>query len=670
MGEGQCRQLRGRQARTKGNVWLCLFLVCLSVSCNDIDKGIEETLAAASKVQRQELEEFLSRYTETSQKKAARYLVANMLFKHSVEGFNSSSYQVYLDSVYDGRKGVNNYVGYDYRTTSDGFQKRMDTDTEDIDSMEADSLVRHVNSVFSLWNRSPWHKLYDDETFARYVLPYRIADEPVEYDWFEKAYLANKRWIEDYKDSTLISACHHVYKHIDYRTNNLFWGEPLQRYSDNVKYKQGTCSDQAVYTAMIMRALGMPTAIDFVPYWGNSNNGHAFNALLLPDGTCMGYNGEKDFKEGLALSSMVPKIYRKTYELQRDTPLYKYKDSEYIPSVFARHDVSDVTLQYDIPTSDVTVSCEKQEDISSHIAYLSVFSPQGWLPVAWAEAKGKTIDFKNMGVGYMHDASPDTFGEDCGSGCLYLPVCFPDESPVPIASPFILEKGEQVRNLTPNLKETETIVLHRKYPRKARIIDFARKMRGGYFEVANRADFSDSELACLVKDTPKSGVQTQDVSLTKKYRYIRFFKKSGGLSIGELECRDGKGNLLQGKPIADEFLQDDADIGNINDGNVLSYYDIGNIKNVWVGLDFGRPVDIATLSFSPRTDDNEVSRGDSYELFCWNNDGWQSLGKKIADSDTLAYENVPRNSLLWLRDLTKGKEERPFTYENGKQIWR
>jgi hypothetical protein len=31
--------------------------------------------------------------------------------------------------------------------------------------------------------------------------------------------------------------------------------------------------------------------------------------------------------------------------------------------------------------------------------------------------------------------------------------------------------------------------------------------------------------------------------------------------------------------------------------------------------------------------------------------------------------HVPKNSVLWLRDLTKGREERIFTYENGKQVW-
>ena len=37
--------------------------------------------------------------------------------------------------------------------------------------------------------------------------------------------------------------------------------------------------------------------------------------------------------------------------------------------------------------------------------------------------------------------------------------------------------------------------------------------------------------------------------------------------------------------------------------------------------------------------------------------------------DTLVYTNVPKNALSNLHNHTWGKENRPFTYENGKQIW-
>lgn len=30
---------------------------------------------------------------------------------------------------------------------------------------------------------------------------------------------------------------------------------------------------------------------------------------------------------------------------------------------------------------------------------------------------------------------------------------------------------------------------------------------------------------------------------------------------------------------------------------------------------------------------------------------------------------LPKGALLWLKNHTQGKEERIFTYEDGKQVW-
>ena len=65
---------------------------------------------------------------------------------------------------------------------------------------------------------------------------------------------------------------------------------------------------------------------------------------------------------------------------------------------------------------------------------------------------------------------------------------------------------------------------------------------------------------------------------------------------------------------------------------------------------------------------NCVQPGDVYELFYWQ-DGWKSLGQKTAATIYLVYNNVPKNAVLWLRNLTEGIEERIFTYENDKQVW-
>ena len=45
------------------------------------------------------------------------------------------------------------------------------------------------------------------------------------------------------------------------------------------------------------------------------------------------------------------------------------------------------------------------------------------------------------------------------------------------------------------------------------------------------------------------------------------------------------------------------------------------------------------------------------------------IGKQKAQNIRLVYKDVPTSGLYYLKNLTKGKDERIFTYKNGKQIW-
>ena len=67
-------------------------------------------------------------------------------------------------------------------------------------------------------------------------------------------------------------------------------------------------------------------------------------------------------------------------------------------------------------------------------------------------------------------------------------------------------------------------------------------------------------------------------------------------------------------------------------------------------------------------DANFIETGHLYELLYYDM-GWKSLGKQVAEKNYLIYNNVPENAILWLKDHTKGKEERIFTYENDRQKW-
>jgi hypothetical protein len=63
-----------------------------------------------------------------------------------------------------------------------------------------------------------------------------------------------------------------------------------------------------------------------------------------------------------------------------------------------------------------------------------------------------------------------------------------------------------------------------------------------------------------------------------------------------------------------------------------------------------------------------LNPGQNYELFYWLN-GWQSLGKQIAEDKPLVFEKVPVGALYWLVAEGSDREERIFTIEEGKQVW-
>ena len=89
----------------------------------------------------------------------------------------------------------------------------------------------------------------------------------------------------------------------------------------------------------------------------------------------------------------------------------------------------------------------------------------------------------------------------------------------------------------------------------------------------------------------------------------------------------------------------------------------------WAGLDLGTPKRITKIKYCPRSDTNFILVGDTYELCYWQSGEWVSMGEQIAKDQYIRYENAPSDALYILHNLTRGKEERIFTYENGKQIF-
>jgi hypothetical protein len=198
---------------------------------------------------------------------------------------------------------------------------------------------------------------------------------------------------------------------------------------------------------------------------------------------------------------------------------------------------------------------------------------------------------------------------------------------------------------------------------------------GGKFQGSNRKDFKDATDLYTIRLDPIDTFNIVPVKAGQKFRYVRYFsppRSFGNMAeIGFYENEQGERRLLKGKVIGTKgSCHNDPKITReaLFDGDPLSYFDSGKPDSTWAGLDLGSEKEVAEIRFLARNAMNRIEKGDIYELLYWDNE-WISLGQKKAENNFLTFDNVPSNALFWLRDLTKGKDERIFTYDNGIQMW-
>ena len=201
---------------------------------------------------------------------------------------------------------------------------------------------------------------------------------------------------------------------------------------------------------------------------------------------------------------------------------------------------------------------------------------------------------------------------------------------------------------------------------------------GSCFEASDVADFADSSRTVLLHTitTLPVGPTRVQVDAVRPYRYVRFRTSQKHLRMAEVAFfgKDGIGieRELTGRIIFDSIPEVNA--MNIFDKNYATETCVNRIlppSPYWIGLDLGpgNTCRVTRIEYCTYSGCNFVEAGDLYELFYFDQKlGWVSLGQQISPSEVLHYD-IPKNALLWLRDLSKGREERIFTYENGRQVW-
>jgi len=639
-----------------------LLLAILLFSCTYLPRDVRNVLKAAGE-NRPELEKVLRYYSQNPadslKLKAAYFLIRNMDDKFYYDGKLLDIYSQYFNLISDddvrNRKVLDSIAAIYGHFSLDRLERKAD-----LENLKAEYLINNIDMAFKVWVEQPWGKDISFDQFCECILPYRIGTEKPEYDR-SKIYRQYNSLLDSVRiaGGTAIDACsviNNVLKRKLWKLTHLLSVFPDFPPNALLEYHMGDCREMTSMTIFVMRALGIPVIGDFTPQWGSrSRMGHNWNAVLGKEGEYQSFLGTisnpgikhlpDDYKLTVA--------YRKTFaRYPQSLAMVKRKNDE-VPPFFENPHLKVVSEEY-FKCFDVNILLDKKEAESEKYAYACVFNTVKWVPVSWSNIKDNVVVFTNLSC----------------DNIVYLPAYYSKGELIPANAPFVLTQGGKKNYLIADNSHKQDMTLCRKYPYPR----YVGNMADGKFQASNFADFRDStDLYRIPKRDSSLTWQQISLNLDKAFRYYRYLGKKGGDgSIAELEfyfnSNKVTGNLISGNKVA--FAPANA-LEKVNDGDILTFFVSGKAERAWIGIDCGKQVKIDKIKYMPRNDDNNIIKDQTYELVYWEKGQWISAGAQVAKEDNrLIYKNIPSSALYLLHNLTKGKEESVFTYENGKQILR
>jgi hypothetical protein len=367
----------------------------------------------------------------------------------------------------------------------------------DTETLHPDDVIPHIDQIAEVVRAPLQRGEIDFDIYLEYILPYRIAWEPVT-PWLARA-REQYAWVADSTTSefsieNMVNICSMVN---DDMAQGFRFGTPpvqarLASWEQLLEDKTGDCYTMTHLVAYPLRALGLPVTIDFISTWGNVNGGgHAWNALITgqreqipfmgcetnpPDYEPFGISSEKRFPA---------KIFRKVFSSNPKSLPYhnRIKQGDPAPVYLLDDNMIDVTGQY-LETATVRLAANQLRE-SNQLVYLATFTNGYWKPVFWSEQAETEFIFKDM-----------------AAGLLYIPVSYVAANQTkPIGNPFILDKNGKMKSLVPNTEQPVDLNIRYTQSKAMDELDvFSRGLAGEEFEKA-MADIEYDK----VRSTPEPG---------------------------------------------------------------------------------------------------------------------------------------------------------------------
>lgn len=638
----------------------CMLLLS---ACAMQESRLETALQHAGN-NRVELQKVLKHFERDNDKyRAACFLIENMPYYGYYEGEALVNYTKYFEVYADGRHDAARLVDSLKKADGEFFWAAL-TRKKDIETVDSAFLVNNIEWAFKVWKEQPWGKNVCFDDFCEYILPYRILDEPL-VQWREEIYnrynpiLDNIRGMPEAEDPVFVAKVlmDSLSKAPIYFTGLFPEGPHLG--PDVLKWRSGSCREFTDIITYVLRAVGIPCGEDKVIMRGDCNASHFWNFALNKNRETytLGLEGFTMLHKAVELDLPKGKVYRTTFSLNRNI-----MEEEHYPVIhpaFKRPFFCDVTSVYaDSLNRRITFSAKQLygEVDQRELIYLCVSKRNEWMPVAYAPFKNGKVCF-----------------EDVEGGLVFTLATWDGATLKVLSDPFFVDRQTgDLRAFKPG-KESRDITLYCKYT-LAFELHFFRRMLDGVVEGSNRPDYKDADTLHIIKEVPMRLFTTVNLNPDKPYRYVRYIGSDGNFcNIAELELYENISDTIPLKGFVSGtpgcWLGDGShEYTNVFDGNPYTSFDYKEADGGWAGMDLGHKRILRKIVYAPRNRDNFIRKGDKYELFYCDEGRWNSLGAKVATSDSLVYQ-VPEGALLYLKNYTRGNDERIFEYKDHEQIF-
>lgn len=613
---------------------LILLLSVLNMLSCTRNIGLERTWERAEE-NRVELEKVLHHYKNDDRKyRATLYLLERMAdcYSYAVPLIDSLQELRYLSSLPD-RECWTDSVKKAWNHVSFHNSPKV----YDAQVMTATYLINHIDHTFKVWDSRPWAQYYSFEEFCRYVLPYRLADEPLTA-WRDSYYLKFASRVDSIYGGTdivcKIQAVQTIFLEDGSGWSELFSSLPHPSATFLLEHPVGVCRELCGYVVYLLRSLGIPAVTDQYVVSPHTSGAHWWNAVRDTTGRMVSF---------WLPESVVGR------EQNDGRPKGKVFRHEYGGSV------RDVTAEYfGANEARIKVTPEFQgKDLE-----LCVFTCGGYVPVDKGKQKGQMVLFHNLEPGIR-----------------FFPMYRNEVGQLEFAGyPFCIDRLGSTVSYVPDTLTRQRAVLRRKYAYHHHLKERAVRMAGNRVVGSAYADFRASVPLFTFPYTLKTNRHVMRAETDIPIRYVRWYANPAKFHVAVAEVAFHERGTGSEIPFTVLDLPDAIygfGVDKMMDGDVLTTYQAKEEGNQVLTYDLGGYYQLNDMLFVPHNDGNYIEAGDEYELFYHDGmDGWKSLGRQIAVADSLVYDNVPRNSVLWLRDLTKGREEQQFILdEYGEQLF-